>query len=217
MTQSVKSSGSIPAQRRTPSTFASLRQTITRKRELTEAMAQEEILGRLDSRRAHWYRVIGRKLPERYVEDVYGQVCLQIAEDFEKHDASTVKDVDGYIAKVCIRCASDKLRRHTTEAKALQNGKAQTAMGHPQAVNDHDNVVARERYLIVRNVMAEVLTERQHLIYVLRHVKDLNSPEIGAALDISAVLARKELSAAQKALDRKEVKQRLRSLLHEER
>lgn len=89
--------------------------------------------------------------------------------------------------------------------------------GHPQAVNDHDNVVARERYLIVRNVMAEVLTERQHLIYVLRHVKELNSPEIGAALDISAVLARKELSAAQKALDRKEVKQRLRSLLHEER
>lgn len=216
MTQTAESSGSIPAPRRTTKA-AGLRQAITRKRALTEAEAREEILRQFESRRSYWFSVIGRKLPNRYVEDVYGRVGVRIAEDFIKHDASTIKDIGGYIATACIRCAVDQLRRHKTEAEALKNGKTQMSMGHPEVFTDHDSVVAREGYLRVREVMADVLTDRQHLIYVLRHVKELNSPEIGDALGISAALARKELSAAQKALDREEVKQRLRSVLSEER
>ncbi|UXY24885.1 hypothetical protein N8I84_41290 (plasmid) [Streptomyces cynarae] len=209
MTQSVESSGSFPARR---SKIPSLRQAITRKREQTRDEAKAEVLRRLHDRRAHWYGVIRKKAPEHFVEDLYGQASVRITAFIEKNDPRTIKDIDGYIARTCINCAIDQLRRSKAEAEALVRHGAPA-----ETVHDDDAVVASERYLLVRKVMAEVLTERQHMAYVLRHVTKLNSPEIGELLGISHALARKELSAAQKALDKEEVKQRLRDLLHEQR
>ncbi|MFE9240517.1 RNA polymerase sigma factor [Streptomyces sp. NPDC007007] len=151
-------------------------------------------------------------MPDRYVEDVYGQASVRISERLEKIDPLSIKDIDGYIARTCINCAIDQLRRSGREADMLVRLAAL-----PEDVNDHDEVVASERYLIVREVIAEVLTGRQHLAYVLRHVKELNAKEIGEVLGISHALARKELSAAQQALDKGEVKGRLRALVQEER
>ncbi|MEU3522068.1 sigma-70 family RNA polymerase sigma factor [Streptomyces sp. NPDC006654] len=208
MTQSVESSGSFPARRRM---IPGLHQIISRKREQTWDEAKAEILRRLHERRPHWYSVIRAKLPEHHVEDVYGQASVRITEFVEENDPRSIKDFDGYIARICINCAIDQLRRSDAEAKAL------VKHGVPPEGMDDDVVADSDGYLFVRKVMAEVLTERQHRAYVLRHVMKLNSPEIGEVLGISHALARKELSKAQKALDREEVKVRLRSLRAERR
>ncbi|MEU9271598.1 sigma-70 family RNA polymerase sigma factor [Streptomyces sp. NPDC048251] len=222
MTQTVGSSGSIPAPRRRADKTGSLRQLFTSKRKttLTREEAETEILSLFKSRRPYWYSVIGRKLPDLYVEDVFGQVGVRIAADFKKYDASTVKHFNAYIAKTCIRCAVDQLRRHRTEAEALKNGTTQHCMGLPETATDPDLtdlMAAQEGYLRVRVVMDDVLTDRQHTIYVLRHVMELNSRDIGEALDIKAPLVRKDLQAAQKILGSDEVRQRLRDVLGEGR
>ncbi|MEV5049347.1 sigma-70 family RNA polymerase sigma factor [Streptomyces griseoincarnatus] len=186
-------------------------QAVTRKRAQTEEEARVAITARLNDRRAYWYAVIRRRLPERYADDVYGQASLRIAEWLEKYDPRDIDDVDGFIARTCINCAIDELRRLMREAAALVKVDVT-----PEAITD-DQVAASHGYLLVREVMADHLTERQHLVYVLRHVKELNGREIADTLGISHSLARKELSAAQKALDKEEVKERLRKILHAER
>lgn len=210
MTQSVESSGSFPTRRR--GRIPSLRQAITHNRDQTAAEAKAKMLQRLTDRQTYWYAAIRRQVPERYVDDAYGNACVRITEYVAKHDPRTLRNVDAYIAKICINCAIDQLRRTKAEAKTLV--KLGTL---PETLVDEDTVVTSERYLLVREVLASVLTERQHIAYVLRHVFHLNSLEIGEQLEISHALARKELSAAQKALDKEEVRHRLRSLLQDPR
>ncbi len=204
----VESSGPLPAPRRSK---LKVLQAIARKREQTQDEARTEVLRRLGDRRAYWHAVIRQRVPGRYVEDVYGQVTVRISAYIAKTDPRTIKDIDAYIATTCVNCAIDQLRRSKSEAAVL------IKVGiPPEGVSDTDEVVESEGYLLIRKVMAELLTNRQHLVYVLRHVKELNSREIGEALGIKPTLARKELEAAQKALAKEEVKRRLRSLLHEQ-
>ena len=210
VTQSVESSGSFPARRR--GAIPDPRQALTLNREQTEADPAAEVLKRLADHRAYWYAVIRSKVPELYVEDAYGEACVRITENVAKHDPRRIVNIDAYIRRTCINCAIDQLRRKTAEAETL------VKLGSmPETLVDDDAVIASERYLIVREVLADVLTERQHISYVLRHVFKLTSREIGERLEISHALARKDLSAAQKALDKEEVRHRLRTLLHDAR
>ncbi|MFC8389894.1 RNA polymerase sigma factor [Streptomyces sp. NPDC057238] len=206
----VESSGSIPAPRRRRKIPGLM--SFARKREWTAAEAREEILRRLDTRRAHWHGTLRQKLPERYVEDTFGQVCVKITEYVGRVDARTIKDFDGYIATACRNAAVDCLRSAASEAKALVRLAAL-----PETVVDHDEVVATERQVILLRFLTEVLTERQRVVYVLTHVNDFAGKDVAKALGISHDLVRKELSVAQKAveaaLDDEEVRQRLQGLL----
>ncbi|MGW7256755.1 RNA polymerase sigma factor [Streptomyces sp. NPDC054834] len=209
-------SGSIPAPRRRK--FPGLCQALAGKRERTEAEAKAEILHRLHTGSRQWYAILRWKLPERYVEDVFGQVTVDLAERLEKIDARTIVNVDAYIWRVCRNAATDQLRRAAAEAVALVRLAAL-----PQPAVDHsDEVLADERKMITLGFLSEVLTERQAVAYTLRYYDGgLSGPEIAEALGISHASVRKDLSVAQKAVEEAlndpEVNQRLRSLLEDGR
>jgi RNA polymerase sigma factor (sigma-70 family) len=208
----VESSGSVPAPRRRK--FPGLPQVLTGKREQTEAEAKSEVLRHLNERQAYWYSILRKNLPERYVEDSYGQLCVNVTERLEVMDARDIVNVKAYIARVCVNVATDQLRRNAAEAAALV--KVAT-LSPDDRVDDPDNLIASERQMILLGFLAEVLTERQSTIYVLRHVTKLNGPEIALAMNISHDSVRTELKVAQRAVDQAlddpEVNKHLRGLL----
>ncbi|MER5524852.1 sigma-70 family RNA polymerase sigma factor [Streptomyces sp. NPDC002677] len=208
----VESSGSVPAPGRRK--FPGLRQALVGKRERTEAEAKAEVLHHLAKYRTYWYKILRKNLPERYVDDAYGQLCVKVTERMEAMDARAITNIKAYIARVCANVATDQLRRNATEAGALVKF---AALSPEDRVDDPDNLIASERQIVLLGFLIEVLTERQSTAYALRHLMELKGPEIAVALDISYSLVRKELGAAQEAVDRAlddpEVNKRLRGLL----
>ncbi|MER6736489.1 RNA polymerase sigma factor [Streptomyces puniciscabiei] len=207
MTDSAASSGPFRRKREVPKLF----QGRVARSEITQEEVSDAILQLLDSRRSYWLAIIRRFVPDRYAEDVLQQGSIKIYQSLERTDARDIRDPNGWIARVCINCALDERRRMDTEAKALRRHGLE-----PETWHDPEVVEAAAGYLAIREVMDEVLTERQHEIYVLRHVAKFNSPEIAAMLEIKSTSVRKDLSLAQKILNKPEVRERLRSRLHDE-
>ncbi|MFI1293699.1 RNA polymerase sigma factor [Streptomyces sp. NPDC020792] len=182
-----------------------------RKSELTKAEAKEAILQYFVDHTSKWYGCLRSRLPERYVEDCFGKVQLDLTEQLEKIDARTIKVPAAYIWTMCCNVATDQLRKAGSEAKALVR---LAALPQPSVV-EHDYLADETRAPLL-GFLTEVLTERQAAAYLLRHDDGFSGQEVAAALEIKYALARKELSIAQKAidaaLDDPEVNQRLRRL-----
>jgi RNA polymerase sigma factor (sigma-70 family) len=208
VTESAASSGP----RRQKREISKLFQGRLRKSEMTEEeakeKAKEKILNLLQERRSYWLALVRRFVPDHYAEDVLQIGSMEIFTSLQRMDARDINVPEAWITTLLLRRAIDAVRRGEAEARALQKQGLP-----PESWRDPDVVDATAGYLLIREVMADVLTDRQHEIYILRHVGKFNSPEIAKALGIKAALVRKELSKAQAILGTAEVRKRLRERL----
>ncbi len=208
VTESVASSG---RPRKRKQTIRNLVQDRFQARGTTEEeakeRAKEEIMNLLIKHRSHWLALTQRFVRGHQAEDFLHTGVEHIIANLPE-DPRTIKNPRGWIATVLTRRALDELRRMDAEARALEKHGVM-----PEAWTDPDVAEAAEGYLQVRDVLYDVLPDRQHHVYVLYHVGKYSGADIAEMLGIKATSVRKDLSKAQAVLNTAEVRERLRDRL----
>lgn len=206
VTESVAGSG---RPRKRARVIPELFQNRAKKRAMTAEEAKEAVMELLVTHRSHWLALTRRIVSYHHGEDVLQIGIEQIVKTLPTYP-KVITNPSGFIATILSRRAVDELRRIHAEARALEKHGAV-----PEKWTDPDVVEATEGYLRVRAVLSEVLPERPHEAYVLRHVGKFENAEIAEMLGIKVTSVRKDLSLAQAALKDEKVRQRLREHLQD--
>lgn len=161
--------------------------------------AEDKILW-LQERAGHFRRIIYGCIAERYVADVWQTALLAMTEHLKR--GNQVENLSAYMATVCRNCARDELERIRRRAELLIDD---TEVLQDRGVLLDDSGLDYEE---VKKVLEEVLTPLEHKVYVLRHVYDLPSRQIGALLGSSAASVRQTIRRAHRKVNTPEVKAR---------
>ncbi|MFD9114835.1 RNA polymerase sigma factor [Streptomyces bottropensis] len=171
--------------------------------------AKEEIMNLLIKHRSHWLALTRRFVRGHQAEDVL-QIGIEHIIKILPEVPHTIKNPGAWITTVLTRRALDELRRADTEARALEKHGVM-----PETWSDPDVIEAAEGYLQVRDVLSDVLPDRQHHVYVLVNVGKYSGDEIAKMLGIKATSVRKDLQKARAVLETTEVRERLRKRLQD--
>ncbi|WP_433512716.1 RNA polymerase sigma factor [Nonomuraea sp. CA-143628] len=161
----------------------------------------EEILEDLERQSSTYKNIILTRIDKRYVDDVWGEARVKMAAHLRA--GNVVDNPAAYMTRVCINCANDELNKIKKRAEKLLGDDFSVLQLDP--LQDDESSLG---YRAVKDILDDVLAERDHTAYVLRHVFHLNGKEIARAMGWSHVSVRQALCRAQKILDDPEVQRR---------